>query len=527
MVAQTTVGGLLRERAAEHPDRLFLWCGDDRRSYGEVDAASDGIAGGLAELGIGSGDRIAVLSQNRVEFLELFFACAKLGAVIVPTNVFLKGDFLHYQLRDCEAETLVLDGPGAAAAAEVAPELPALKRVIALDDEAMSGFETIPYAQLSQVSAAPDAGVVAGSLLSIMYTSGTTGMPKGCMLAHGWYVNGARAGTDMMGYGADDVLYTALPLFHAWAQGMVMGALLHGLTAVVDPVFSASGVLQRLAETNATTFAGVGAMGMAMLATPESNDDRAHRLRAALMIPFPPEQQARLEQRFGARVLAQLYGQTECGAISYGRPGDPGDPASVGRPGINVEVRVVDDDDREILAGEVGEIVVRPKAPHALYLGYWRKPEATVEAWRNLWHHTGDYGRIGEAGSLFFVDRKKDALRRRGENVSSIEVEQAICAHPKIAEAAVHAVPSPMTEDDIKACLVLAPGEQVSPEELFAFFRDRLPYFAIPRYVEIVDELPRNATMRVMKHVLRDKGVTEGTWDLEALGLTLRSDERR
>jgi carnitine-CoA ligase len=527
MVAHTTAGGLLRDRAALHPDKLFVWSGRDRRTYAQIDAASDRVAGGLAELGVAPGDRVAVLSNNRIEFVELFFGCAKLGAVIVPTNVFLKGDFLRYQLTDCEAETIVVDGPGAATVTEVAVELPALKRAVALDDASVAGVETVPFARLEEEHAASDGEVAPGSLLSIMYTSGTTGMPKGCMLAHGWYLNGARAGTDMMNYGGEDVLYTALPLFHAWAQGMVMGALLHGLTAVVDPVFSATGVIDRIAETNATTFAGVGAMGMAMLAAPPSAADRAHRLRAALMIPFPPADQARFYARFGATVVAQLYGQTECGAISYGRLSDLGDPASVGRAGINVEIRVVDDGDIELPAGDVGEVVVRPKVPNALYQGYWRKPEATVEAWRNLWHHTGDYGRMDEAGSLFFVDRKKDALRRRGENVSSIEVELAITQHPKIAEAAVHSIPSAMTEDDIKACIVLAPGERVSPKELFPFFKERLPYFAIPRYVEVVPELPRNATMRVMKHVLRDRGITKDTWDFDALGMTVGPSDRR
>ena len=526
MVAQTTVAGLLRDRAAERPDKLFLWSGDRRRTYADMDAASDRVAGGLAELGVAPGDRVAVLSNNRMEFVDLFFACAKLGAVIVPTNVFLKGDFLHYQLGDCEAETIVVDGPGAATVAEVASELPSLKCAVALDDATVAGVDTVPFSRLDASPAAGDVGPA--SLLSIMYTSGTTGMPKGCMLAHGWYVNGARAGTDMMGYGGDDVLYTALPLFHAWAQGMVTGALLHGLTAVIDPMFSAHSVVERIAETNATTFAGVGMMGMAMLASPESARDREHRLRAALMIPFAPTDQQRFKERYGASVLAQLYGQTECGAISYGRLTDPGDPASVGSPGINVDVRVVDDDDdREVESGELGEVVVRPKSPNALYQGYWRKPEATVEAWRNLWHHTGDYGRMNETGELFFVDRKKDALRRRGENVSSIEVEIAITQHPKIAEAAVHAVPSPMTEDDVKACLVLAPGESVTPDELFPFFKEKLPYFAIPRFVEVVPELPRNATMRVMKHLLRDRGVTDETWDFERLGLSVRPEDRR
>jgi crotonobetaine/carnitine-CoA ligase len=308
---------------------------------------------------------------------------------------------------------------------------------------------------------------------------------------------------------------------------MVMGALVHGLTAVVEPIFSASSLVERWIETGASVFSGVGAMGMAVLATPPSGRDKETRLRVALMIPFPPDQQEVFEQRFGARVLAQLYGQTECGAIAYSRLSETRNLQSLGRPAPYFDVRLHDDRDMEVPTGEVGEIVVRPLVPDAIYRGYWRKPEATTEAWRNLWHHTGDYGRADEESFITFVDRKKDALRRRGENVSSVQLEMAIAQHPKIAEAAVHAVPSPMTEDDIKACVVLQPDETVSPEELATFFAEKLPYFATPRYVEIVPELPKTATLRVQKHMLRERGITDATWDLDALGLAADPKERR
>jgi crotonobetaine/carnitine-CoA ligase len=348
------------------------------------------------------------------------------------------------------------------------------------------------------------------------------------MLPHGWYVNGSQVASEMVEYRPDDVVCTALPLFHAWAQGMVMGALVHGLTAVIEPVFSPGALIERFAETGASVFSGVGAMGMALLGTPPSDADGATRLRVALMIPFPPEQQEQFQKRFGARVLAQLYGQTECGAIAYSRLSEPRNLGSLGRAAPYFDVKLFDDGDREVPSGEVGEIVVRPKVPDAIYRGYWRKPEATTEAWRNLWHHTGDFGRADDEGFITFVDRKKDALRRRGENVSSLEVEGAITQHPKIAEAAVHAVPSPMTEDDIKVCVVTVAGETLSPEELFAFFSERLPYFAMPRYVEVVPELPKTvATMRVQKHVLRERGITAQTWDLEALGFKVDRAERR
>jgi crotonobetaine/carnitine-CoA ligase len=189
-------------------------------------------------------------------------------------------------------------------------------------------------------------------------------------------------------------------------------------------------------------------------------------------------------------------------------------------------VEIVDEDDRPVAAGTVGEITIRPKSPHAMFRGYWGKPEETLETFRNLRHHTGDLGRLDEDGVLFFVDRKSDSLRRRGENVSSVELEGALGQFPGVREVAVHAVPSPMGEDDIKACLVVG-GERPEPGDLFDFFKQHLPYYAVPRYVEFLDRLPRNAVGRLMKHQLRDRGVTPETLDLEALGYSVAKDERR
>ncbi|MFY9588937.1 MAG: AMP-binding protein [Actinomycetota bacterium] len=524
------IGELLRERAQQHPDRPYLGSDETLRTYGEVDARTDRVAAGVTELGIAPSDRIAVICANRMEMLELFFACAKTGAIEVPLNVFLKGEFLRYQLDDSQASTLVVDAAGWESVLPMLDQLPDVKRVIAVDEveTTATGIDVLPYRAVAASTApTPSPELRSDSLISILYTSGTTGMPKGCMLPHGWYMNGSRVSSAMMEYRTDDVLFTALPLFHAWAQGIVMGALVHHLTAWVDPIFSIARLLDRFIETDASVFTGVGAMGMAMLGAPPTDRDRSHRLRAALMIPFTPEDQERFRERFGATVLSTLYGQTECGAITYSILSEERNLGSIGRPAPYLDVRLHDDDDREVPVGEIGEIVVRPKVPNALYLGYWRKPDATIEAWRNLWHHTGDYGRADEQGFITFVDRKKDALRRRGENVSSQELERAIAGHPKIADAAVHGIPSPMTEDDIKACVVMVDGQMVTPEEIFDFFKRALPYFAIPRYVEFLPELPKNATLRVMKHLLRERGVTAETWDLDAMGLSVSRDERR
>jgi crotonobetaine/carnitine-CoA ligase len=530
MTTGRVIGDVLRERAREHPEHPYLWSGDEQVTYGEMDARSDRVAAGLAALGVGPGDRVAIISSNRMEMIDVFFAVAKLGAVQVPLNAFLKGEFLKYQLEDSQAQTLLVDGPGLQALTAVLEDLPSLRRLVVLEEpqEQPAGLDVIAYEGLRSSNAAlPSAEVHPSSLMSILYTSGTTGMPKGCMLPHGWYLNGATVSSEMVEYGPDDVPFTALPLFHAWAQGTVIGAMVHHLRGVVDPVFSISNLLERFIETGATVFMGVGMMGLAMLSAPPSDRDGQHKLRVALMFPFTPEQQDAFEQRFGARVMAQLYGQTETGAIAYSRISEPRNLSSLGRPAPYFDVKLFDDEDGEVPVGQIGEIVVRPKVPNAIYQGYWRNPQATNETWRNLWHHTGDYGRADADGFITFVDRKKDALRRRGENVSSIEVEKAIVAHPKIAEAAVHAVPSEMSEDDIKACLVLDAGQTVEPTELFAFFKEHLPYFAIPRYVEILPELPKNATLRVMKHILRERGVTEETWDFDLLGLSVGASERR
>ncbi|MEX2538607.1 MAG: AMP-binding protein [Actinomycetota bacterium] len=512
------VPGVLAERARLCPDQLFVECAGEGRTFAEMQERAERVASGLHNLGVRKGDRVATILPNRIEHVELIFACARIGAIHVPVNVFLKGEFLRYQLADAAASVVVADADGLRAVGGVRGELGDLLHVVGCDD---GGYGLLDGEKV------PDVELAAGDTFAIVYTSGTTGMPKGCMLPHGYHVKSPEAGRGLLDYQEGDILYTALPLFHGWARGMVTAALVHSLTLVIDAEFSASSLLQRFAETHATVFSGVGAMGMALLATPVSDNDRAHDLRVAFMIPFSPDQQDAFTTRFGPRVQSQMYGQTETGAITFAPLAEEGKPATVGRASPQYEVRVVDDHDRDVAVGEPGEVIVRSKQPDTLYAGYWRKPDDTTEAIRGGWHHTGDMGRMDADGYLTFVDRKKDAIRRRGENVSSVQLEAAIVGHPAISEAAVVAVASEMTEDEIKACIVVAPDAAIEPSELFAFFRSKLPYFAIPRYVEIVEALPKTATMRVQKHLLRGAGVTEATWDLEQLGLTVARDERR
>ena len=529
-----TVLELLDRRARERADQVFVACGEQRRTYRQAAEIAGRVAGGLGALGVSAGDRVALLVPNRMERIDLFFGCAGLGAVQVPINTFLKGEFLRHQLADCGAEMAVVDGPGLAALTPVLGELPRLKRVVLLDggEEAApaASVEVVPFDELAGGAAttgerpapAPD------DLAAIVYTSGTTGLPKGCLLNQGYYVHIGAVWQAANELAADDVIYTAFPLFHLSGQALALMAALHrGATVVFEPEFSASRFMATAAEVGATVVMGVGAMAHAILATPPSPSDTAHRVRLASWIPLPEARQLEFENRFGTPVTAEGYGQTECAPVTFSRPSGPRRRSTAGQAAPWLDVRIVDGDDGEVTPGTVGEIVVRPREPDSLFQGYWGRPEGTLATFRNLWHHTGDYGRMDADGYLTFVDRKKDALRRRGENVSSMELEAAIVRHPGIAEAAVHAVPSAATEDDIKACVVPDGPAELTAEALFAFFSETLPYFAVPRYVEILPALPKNALGRVLKHELRAAGVTEATWDFEQLGLTVDRRQRR
>jgi crotonobetaine/carnitine-CoA ligase len=528
------VGDVLRQRAQDEPGKPFLKCGGEWLTYADFDLASDRLAAGLAELGVTKGDRVAYVVPNRQEMLELFFACMKLGAISVTLNYWLKGEFLRHQLADSGAETLVVDALGLATAAPLLPHT-AVTRTILLDPEEQTRADLIPGAVLSvselasSGGAAPDVRIAQREPLSIIYTSGTTGLPKGCLLPHGYYT----AAGEVLGRAwlnePGDRIHTAVPLYHATGQSItLMMALMQGESVCYEQSFSASQFIARASEEHATVAFGVGPMGMAILAQPPGEADTSHDLRLAIWPPMPVEKQIQFEERFGVSVIAEAFGQTECQPILISALGETRDRASSGRPAPHLQVDLLDDEDSPVGVGEVGEIVVRPLGPDLMFSGYWGQPEATLESWRNLWHHTGDFGRREQDGLMTFVDRKRDALRRRGENVSSFELEAAIERHPNVLRAAVVPVPSPLGESDIKVCIVCQDGQTPEIETLFQFFKASLPYFAVPRYVQFRSELPvTQATNRVMKHILRDEGVTEDTFDLEVLQLVVAKEERR
>jgi crotonobetaine/carnitine-CoA ligase len=535
-LGEAVIGHVLAVRSRLHPQKRFITCGATTWTYGEMQEISGHVAAGFGALGISKGDRIAILTPNRPEMFELYFGLARLGVVQVPLNAFIKGNFLKYQLADSEASTLVTDAPGLEASMPLLADLPNLTHIVLLDEDGSTGDRPVPstttmvpFAELRRCpDPVPVVEVAPADIMSILYTSGTTGLPKGCMLPHGYYFRVAELVATGMEQTADDVLYTALPAFHAMARMMVVaGALSRGSTAVVEEQFHPSTFLERAVEVGATMGFGVGTTGVLLLATPPSDIDRAHSLRSMMLGPFSAQQQGEFSARFGIDPYAEIYGQTECVGITWDPISGPRKRDTVGRESSDLEVCLLDDDGRQVATGAAGEICLRPRGRFSMFDGYWRKPQATVDATRGLWFHTGDYGRSDEDGFFYFIDRKKDAIRRRGENISSFEVEEAIIKHPSIREVAIHGISTGSTEDDVVAVLVVEPGQTLDPSELHDFFSTNLPYFAVPRYVRILDQLPRNAVMRVMKFQLRELAVDDSVWDLAQMGHSTPTSRRR
>lgn len=519
------IGNILRARAAEVPGGVCCAMDDEVFTYAEMDRRSDALAAGLAALGVGRGDRVATLSPNRTELLELFYAAAKIGAVQVPLNAYLKGEFLRHQLHQSRSGVLVTDAAGRASLAPLRGELPDLHTVISFD-EAEDGEVAYPTL-FGHGAAAPQVDLTAADTMSILYTSGTTGLPKGCVTNHGYYCRSADLIGAALEVAEGDILFAGLPLFHAGAQLVTVTLpLLYGIPAYLQQTFSARDYFPRARKVNATLMIAVGPMGAAILATDQSPSDRDHRVRRIMCAPLSLDAQAVFRDRFGVEPWVDIFGQTECMPTTLTPLSSPRrDPLGCGIAAPDLEVEVLDDEGNVLEGESVGEICLRPRTPYAMFEGYFEQPQATLEAFAGLWYHTGDYGRRLPSGAFTFVDRKKDSLRRRGENISSIELETAINRHPAVVESAVHAVPSELGEDDLKACIVAR--AEIAPAELFDFFKSNLPYFAIPRYVEFLEALPRNGIGRVMKHKLREAGKTAGTWDFEQMKLTVSREERR
>jgi carnitine-CoA ligase len=529
---QTTVLEALARRLDADPDGPYLDFEGDEYTARRMDAESNRLAHALSGLGVAKGDRVATLLENGAAQVVTFFAALKLGAIQVPVNTAYKGDFLRHQLADSGSKVVVVQGDFAGRVAPVAgadvPELEAAV-VVGPPDEVIDAVPARDWDQLLASSSdepAPDASVRPADLACFIYTAGTTGPSKGCMLPHNYIVALADQIARAWQRRADDVVITPLPLFHYNAISVcVVGTLVVGGKSAIARRFSVSRFWPEVRRTGATIASMLGSLAILVADADDHPDQQGHRLRLCAAAPMPPDIDRIWNERFGCKTFSAGYGLTEASLLSMLPAGEPNKPGAAGKPNtVDFGVGIVDDDDVEVPLGEIGEIVCRPTGPNVMFAGYWRRPEETLAVLRNLWFHTGDLGRIDADGFLFFVDRKKDYLRRRGENISSFEMERTYHAHPAIKDVAVHSVASDVGEDDVKVTAVLQPDVALTEAELCEWSVECVPYFAVPRYIEFRDDLPRNPVGRVLKYQLRDDGVTAATWDREAAGLTF---ERR
>lgn len=514
---------VLDSKAAEHPDKSLLVLRDGSSwSYGEVLRRTRAAAAGLEALGVAQGDHVAVWMPNVPEALIAWFAINYVGAVYVPINVAYKGSLLEHCIDNSDARVLI-------AHFELLERLVGIS-IAAVDTivsagglRSVPGVETVPASRLFACEAEPKLPlqpIEPWHTQSIMYTSGTTGPSKGVLSSY--FQSYVMFGPEQMPmYGGEDRYLINMPLFHVGGAGLVNSMLVRGGSAVLLESFKTGDFWPAVRETNSTVVFLLGVMANLVDALPEAPDDADNPLKTVFMVPLVPD-----TRRFAARFAVDVYSIYNMSELSTPTitEKNPSLPGTCGRAREGIEVRLVDENDYEVPVGATGEFVVRSHAPWALSHGYHKMPDATAAAWRNGWFHTGDMGRRDDAGNFFFVDRKKDAIRRRGENISSQEVEVELCRHPSVREAAAIPVPSELGEDEVMAVIALKPDAALDPAELIEFLRARMAHFMVPRYVRVVGDLPKTPTAKVQKSVLKSAGVTGDTWDREAAGISLRRD---
>lgn len=522
-----TVISALERAVARAPDKALLDFSGILYTYQEVDQLSNRMAHALAALGINAGATVLTMLDNNIDAVITWLAINKLCAVSVPINTALKGEFLRHQIADTGTHLVICEADYLPRITAIAEQLTDVKRVLyrnapnkAPDTLAVCPF---PVEALDLHRGHDDTPQTTqpqpSDLACLIYTSGTTGPSKGCMISYNFMCNLARLQLRAGPASEDDVTITPLPLFHMNALCVsIIASILVGARAVILPRFSVSNFWQEVERSGATIASILGGMG-GLLAQAPDNEAMLRckgQIHTARGNPYTEETKKIWRERFGSKLVGgNGYGLTEACVITSLAAGEFAAPGSSGKRIPDFDVRIVDEQDNEAPTNTPGEIVVRPLRPDIMFQGYWRRPEDTHKLMRNMWFHTGDVGKFDDDGFFYFVDRKKDYLRRRGENISSFEMEAAFAVHPALSEVAVHAVPSDKGEDDVKVTAVLHEGAELKAEDLFRWAADAVPYYALPRYIEFRSSLPKNPQGRVLKYLLRDEGKTANTWDLD------------
>ncbi len=518
---------VLTEQAEKLGDKPFLQFGAKKPlSFRETNALANKAANSLIRSGIKKGDKVAVLMPNSDDYVIAWFGILKAGAVMVPINTDYKADFLQYVIDSSDAKLLFI-------AEEYLDRMPSIfKRIKGLETVVVwtrggtaefdpQGFkfpEMKSYKEFLKGARASEPGieVLFTDYGRLMFTSGTTGRSKGVMRPCAADYSSARNCAEIMDVGASDVYFTCLPLFHSNAMVMtVYPALIKGAKTVIEEKYSASRFWKWMNEYKVTRFNTVGTVSYFMWNTPPVAEEKTHKVKLVLGSPAPHDIIERFMERFNISLM-EGYGLTETGQCTWMRPGEPFRVGSCGKEAPGYEIKIADpESDEELPRGKTGQIIVRPRIPNIMLHFYNKMPEKTVEDFRNLWFHTGDAGWMDKDGYIYFMDRVKDYIRRRGENISSFEVEKIVSSHPDIKECAavgVKAEAGRHAEDEVMVVVVPERNKKPDPAAIVKFLEPKMPAFMIPRFIRFTRSLPKTGTQRVRKNKLREKGVTKDTW---------------
>ncbi|HEV7850488.1 MAG TPA: AMP-binding protein [Mycobacterium sp.] len=515
-VERFTIPDVLDQRAEQFGDRTMMSIGGTPVTFAEMRDRSCAAANLLSDNGVARGDTVALFTATCPEWVYFWLGAARIGAVTAAVNIANKDEYLIHALRLSRAKVVITDAERLLRLSEVVARVETVKTTLVIG-------HSLTDALASASTKTPDDPLGPEELAALFFTSGTTGPSKAVATTWHYLFSAAAGVVTAWELQAGDVVWSAMPLFHLSAAPSVLAPLLVGSATVLSPTFRPSEVWDRVRDCGAAGFAGAGAMVSMLWNQPPDPRDAQLPLRFISAAPISADMYRSVEQRYGARIVT-MYGMTEAFPIAFKSVSEEGVPGTSGRVNAAFDVRIVDGDGRAMPAGSVGEIACRPKSPYVMSDGYIDAaatgPDIVVAA-HDEWFRTGDLGSLDSGGNLTYVDRVKDSLRRRGENVSSVEVETTVMRHPAVLEAAAVAIPSELGEDDILVVVTLQPHADFDHADLLDFCSARMPYFCVPRYLEVLDEIPKNVIGRVRKDLLRTRGLGDETWDREGHGYIL------
>ena len=519
-----TTRALIDRLAAEQPEKAFCVFSDDGEtwSYARFRELIAQTALGLQRQGVKQGDHVLVWGPNGREQIRVYFALNYLGAVYVPINTAYKGALLAHVVKLSDAKLAVVHASLAERLNEV--DTAALEKLVIWGGDAATTLPAVPYAEALLPTEgrleAPARCIEPWDPMTVIFTSGTTGPSKAVLMSymHLWSNAGPESWPFVTG---EDRYFVLGPMFHILGMGPMYVMLARGGSMGFADRFDTERFWEQVRRTECTATFLLGVMATFLEKAPPRPDDADNPLKLVMMVPLVEDVEG-FSKRFGCDVRT-IFNMTEISTPIWSEV-NPTRRGACGKAREGVEIRLVDDNDCEVPVGAVGEMMIRTERPWAMNSGYHRNPEATAKAWRNGWFHTGDAFRKDEDGHYYFVDRIKDAIRRRGENISSFEVEADVASHPDVRECAAIGVPSPLGEDEVMVVVAPVEGRTVDPAALIEFLRPRMSYFMVPRYVRVLPELAKTPSGKVMKHELRAEGITPDTWDREAAGIKLKAE---